>query len=847
MGPRGADGGALLRRHQPLDRRRLCGGLRAQSAARRARDRLGASGAPRAPRSPMRASSRSPTACSGATAAWCGRSRPSARPTPPRKANRSGWISTKSTGLRTGTGFRYLACRAVSMCRARAAGGEPWMKSVLLLLGILVVLAFPVIAIVALVIALNARTDAATCMRERLDALDAETAGRAPAPAAAARLAPPPPVIEAPPRSRHPAAATSCPAAEPQPPRSRASAAAPPRPGASAGLCHAGRTFGTQWVVWIGGLALALGGIFLVRYSIEQGLIGPGRAHLPRRAVRGAADRRRRMGAAQGNQPPASPPFPTRHIPSILTAAGTIAAYATVYAAYALYGFLAPGRRLRPARPGGAGDAGRGAAARAGARRPRPGRRLRHAAAGLDGRAELLGALCLSRRRHAAAFALARMRLWRWLAITAVVFGALWTLAGHRLSACRCARRAPLPCHCRLRAGGGADRLRPALWPAGRTAARSTGFPPALSAPICSPRCVVLGSAHDPAALTVFTAARGGDGRHRLAHRGRALGAAGGRLRCRRLVMLHWARRTTFDTLMLPRRRHRAAPFPVRRPASDRIWRSARPSPRCSASRVMPRKAAPRIRSSRCCGARPRSATPIAILIALYLRVARIRPLDPVCRPRAAARRALRLCHRAVEPREPRPGMAALGGDLRDRRGRRAGAGLTFALEKGWLTVGAGADGARHRLDRRTAAAAGAALLLAAGVVVWCCCAIGYEPRIVGTTSAPRRSSTGCCTATACRPLSFWYAGYLLRRRADDVPARMADSAAILFTVLLAFLEIRHYMNNGDIFRRLRPRWRKSRMQVAVGLAMTIGLERLRVRTQQHRARCRRAGDRRRA
>src|SRR6202140_5333207 len=34
--------------------------------------------------------------------------------------------------------------------------------------------------------------------------------------------------------------------------------------------------FGTQWVVWVGGLALALGGFFLVRYSIEQGLVGPG-------------------------------------------------------------------------------------------------------------------------------------------------------------------------------------------------------------------------------------------------------------------------------------------------------------------------------------------------------------------------------------------------------------------------------------------------------------------------------------------------------------------------------------------------------------------------------------------
>ena len=34
--------------------------------------------------------------------------------------------------------------------------------------------------------------------------------------------------------------------------------------------------FGTRWVVWVGGVALALGGIFLVRYTIQQGLIGPG-------------------------------------------------------------------------------------------------------------------------------------------------------------------------------------------------------------------------------------------------------------------------------------------------------------------------------------------------------------------------------------------------------------------------------------------------------------------------------------------------------------------------------------------------------------------------------------------
>ena len=34
-------------------------------------------------------------------------------------------------------------------------------------------------------------------------------------------------------------------------------------------------TIGAKWAVWVGGIALALGAVFLVRYTIEQGLLGP--------------------------------------------------------------------------------------------------------------------------------------------------------------------------------------------------------------------------------------------------------------------------------------------------------------------------------------------------------------------------------------------------------------------------------------------------------------------------------------------------------------------------------------------------------------------------------------------
>ena len=56
------------------------------------------------------------------------------------------------------------------------------------------------------------------------------------------------------------------------------------------------------------------------------------------------------------------------------------------------------------------------------------------------------------------------------------------------------------------------------------------------------------------------------------------------------------------------------------------------------------------------------------------------------------------------------------------------------------------------------------------------------------------------------------------------------ESAAILFTVLLAFMEIRHAVNNGDVYRQSAG-LTEIALQVCVALAMAIGLERLRIRT----------------
>ena len=99
---------------------------------------------------------------------------------------------------------------------------------------------------------------------------------------------------------------------------------------------------GARWSVLVGGLALALGAVFLVRYTIEQGLIGPGMrialGALLSAVLFGTGEGLRRRDRALN-----IPIIADADAPAILTAAGGIAAFATVYAAHALYGFIGAG------------------------------------------------------------------------------------------------------------------------------------------------------------------------------------------------------------------------------------------------------------------------------------------------------------------------------------------------------------------------------------------------------------------------------------------------------------------------------------------------------------------------
>jgi uncharacterized membrane protein len=98
---------------------------------------------------------------------------------------------------------------------------------------------------------------------------------------------------------------------------------------------------GARWAVWAGGLALALGGVFLVRYSIESGLLGPG-VRLSLAAVFGlllmAAGELVRRKAL----PHAAALYANAMVPGILTAAGAVALFGAIYAAHGIYDFFGP-------------------------------------------------------------------------------------------------------------------------------------------------------------------------------------------------------------------------------------------------------------------------------------------------------------------------------------------------------------------------------------------------------------------------------------------------------------------------------------------------------------------------
>jgi uncharacterized membrane protein len=713
------------------------------------------------------------------------------------------------------------------------------------MLAVLVALVLPIISIIALIFSVGSRgrirllEAGVAAQGGRLAVLEAAVARAELAPGRAA--AEPPTQVEAPIPAEPPAeevqpVAAPPEAALPEPqigaepdepaPEPPPAAPAPPLPPPSPAWPGLEERIGTLWVVWVGGLAIALGGIFMVRYSIQQGWIGPvvrvALGALLGATLLAAGEWLRRSEYRSGVAG-----IPVANIPSILTAAGTTVLYATIYAAYALYGFVGPAAAF--VLLGVVALATLGAA-------------LLHgpalAALGLVG-AEIAPLLVATEKPDywalylylavvtAAAFALARARLWRWLAVTAVAFGLFWVFPGMTDQAA--GTLAPHVAHVVIGYGVAALLIVAGLYygphaVAGRIDAVSSG---AIAAYLLAAALLVLAQNHDTLAVGAFAVLV--TATVAIAWRSEAavgsLPAAG---LLAALVIVAWAVEWEYFHLVAFGPGNGLAPQPSQPSIALHFWLGAFFAVLFGATGFFAqgryqRAAAPLIWSTAAV------LTPLAILVALYYRIYNLERSVPFAGLALLLAAWLAVAAELLTKRPKRPGIAAAAALHAAGSAAALALALTFAMEKGWLTVGLAlmAPGIAWVAEKRPLP-----LLrwMAAATAVLVVARIAWEPRIVGADVGATPIFNWLLYGYGMPALAFWTAGYLLRRRADDVPSRTVEAAAILFTVLFAFLEIRHAMNGGNIYA-VHAGLAEVALQVSVGLALTIGLERLRVRT----------------
>lgn len=585
------------------------------------------------------------------------------------------------------------------------------------------------------------------------------------------------------------------------------------------------RRFGTQWVVWIGGLALALGGIFLVRYSIEAGLFGPGLRVLFGALLAlvlvalGELARRREIisGIAQ---------VKTAHIPSILTAAGTTVAYADIYAAYALYEFLSPAgafvllglvalATLAAALVHGPALAGLGLI----------GAYVTPALVG--GTQPNYWALYIYLAVvTAAAYALARMRLWRWLAITAASFALFWMLAGlfdanaiaaHAFHAIVGFALASAFIVAGFLYGPPAER--------GRFDLVSCGV---LAGYLFGTFLLVLANRHDAMAvmtLLVLCAAT-------IAVAWRSETATPAIVAAALLALLvvgHWSTSDYFVVL------HAPGGLLSGLPAVPRL-EGLRLHLIFGAAIAVMFGAASYFAQGRV--VHPYAAiiwaatgvlTPIITLVALNYGVTLFERSIPFAAIALLLAALFGIATETLNRRAFAPGSAAASAIFACGAVASLALALTFALERGWLTVALAlmVPGIAYIADKRPLPMLRQLCIVLTILVM---VRIAIDPRIVGDDVGKTPILNWLLWGYGVPALSFWIAGIILRKRGDDYASRCVDAAAITFTALTAMLEIRHLMNDGDIYNPSAGLG-ETGLQVSTGLAMTIGLEHVRART----------------
>ncbi|MDB5569581.1 MAG: hypothetical protein JWN93_764, partial [Hyphomicrobiales bacterium] len=590
---------------------------------------------------------------------------------------------------------------------------------------------------------------------------------------------------------------------------------------------------GARWSVWIGGLALSLGALLLVRLAIEQGYFGPGVRVLMGLALSAALVAAGEFMRRRRNGPPAA--GAQADIPSVLTAAGTVAAFGAIYAAHALYGFIGPGVAF--AALTAAGLACMFASALHGP-----------ALAGL-GLVGALGAPALVASGASgpwplvlhtaivtgAAYGLARLRLWLWLAVTAAVGACLWGLAlqdGLREPVATFFAAASVHALVHLALGAYAF-----AWAPLREVPEADARPDRLGLlALAAFAALLLASL-----LTGVPAGQFGPGWIVFAGLGVAMLAVAGFLLAPVAGALAGAGLLALLVLRVWPAAGVRPPDPYWSPGFDLArWPAPLEQGWFAAFALLAAAGVALAAGWRLRVARALPAATVAIyagasaLTPLFvLAIAFVRMTDrAVSYPFAAAAGALALAFtmaagrfRDLEQAEPTQAIRLALGAYASAAVAALALGLVFALDGGALTVGfalaaLGAAYVSVRLDIAALrwCAAGLGLVIAAR--------LAWEPRVVAALS-PTPVFNWLLFGYGVPALAFGYAARIMRlARGEDTPVRVAQGLAIVFSALLVFFQIRHAMNGGDPFAA-RSSLVETGLFAVSALAFAIALTRL--------------------
>lgn len=579
------------------------------------------------------------------------------------------------------------------------------------------------------------------------------------------------------------------------PPVAAMPAPAPPRSDAT-GLEE---RLGTRWAVWVGALALALGGLLLVRYTIEAGLIGPGLritfGYLLAAALAYAGERMRRRERLLDLTIVKS-----AHIPSALTSAATVVALGTTYAAHALYGFLDPGPAFVVL-----GAIALSALAAAALHGP--------ALAGVG----LLGALAVPALVSsnvpnpwpvvvylgivgASAYGLARLREWLWLAGGVVAGALLWT---GLLSALDERLLTAVMAHALVQLGLAAYfmGIEPHSETADADAAPDWTGHAAMIMLVLASIVVMFSDDADPARAQAFAIIS----ILIVATAGFLAAPVAGAMLMAGLVavaaLLQWkglkvpASEMPYylwqfqQAMHLPERIDAFltfatfVPLAIAAAAARRLVRGAA-LPLATASLLATAATLP----------------PLVALVIAYLRVTQF---DQSIRFAAAGVVLSALfaigaeIFQRAEARAATPAMRLGTGALAAASIAALALALTCGLERGYLTVAfaLAALGAAFVAVRRDIPVLRYAVV-ALGVLVLA--RVAWDPRIMGASAGSMPIFNWLLLGYGVPALSFALAARMLATRTDDISVKLCDALAVLFTALLVGYEIRHALHGGD-------------------------------------------------